>query len=72
MSAPAPPPNTPGKAGRNALVLLSALLGFGAAVLALIALPIYEDRVFWLAYPAVFAIAAVSIVLIFKLFVKRR
>ena len=63
------PPNT---AGRYALIIVFAAVGFGFAVFITSQLPIHEDRTMWLAYPAVFTVAAVSITLIFRQFVKQR
>lgn len=68
-NTPAPPT---GKAQRNVLVFLCACVGFGLALLAIVGLPLENEGGVALAYLAVFAVAAASITLIFRAFVKRR
>lgn len=72
MNETTPSSKPGGTASRYVLILLCAAIGFGAALAAAALLPIHEDTTMWLAYPAVFAVAAISITLIFQRFVMRR
>jgi len=67
-NAPAPP----SKSTRSIAVFFCALIGFSLALLVVIGLPIENEVGVGLAYAVVFAVAALSITLIFRAFVKRR
>ncbi len=71
MNAPQPTNTKPAATGRYPLILLGALIGFAIALAVTALLPLENESAFALAYPAVFVIAAVSIGVIFRVFVKR-
>ena len=72
MTQPTATTNPTSKTVRNVMILLCALIGLGLSVLAITALPLEDERGIGLAYLIVFVIAALSITLIFRAFVKRR
>jgi hypothetical protein len=65
-------PGLPNKSTRGVAVFFCALMGFSLALLAVVRLPIENEVGVGLAYAAVFGVAALSITLIFRAFVKRR
>ncbi len=70
MDSPAEQPKPP-TSGKYSLILLCALIGFGVALGGVALLPLESETGIGLAYPAVSALAGVSIAVIFRLFVRR-
>ncbi|MFN3168289.1 MAG: hypothetical protein ACE37H_14615 [Phycisphaeraceae bacterium] len=64
-------PAPPSHSKRGVAVFFCALVGFALALLAIVGLPLENEVGVGLAYAVVFAVAALSITLIFRVFVKR-
>lgn len=71
MNTTEPSATKPDATRRYPLILLCAFIGFALAATVTALLPLDNEFAFALAYPAVFAIAATSIGVIFKMFVRK-